>query len=147
MRPVKYLPIVGFAFALGLICHARADQKADANRVELAELKRARVKTAKECFEVTEAAYNAGTMTLDVLLTVSEKLRDSELTAANNNVEKLNALRANVERTKKIRDRIQALHKAAVRGGERDKTLYSELAYQDAEIALLSFIAALADGK
>jgi hypothetical protein len=147
MRPAKFLLIVGTTLAAGLICYARENQKADANQVELAERKRARMKTAKECFEAHEAAYNAGTMTLDVLLTVCEKLRDSELAAANNNVEKLNALRANVERTKKIRDRIQALHQQAARGGEGDKTLYSELAYQDAEIAILSFIAALPDGK
>jgi hypothetical protein len=146
MRPIKLL-IVGITLAVGLICYARENQKADANQVELAALKHARAKTAKECFETTEAAYNAGTMTLDVLLTVSEKLGDSELAAAKNNVEKLNALRATVERTKKIRDKIQALHQLAVRGGENDKTLYSELAYQDAEIALLSFLAALPEGK
>jgi hypothetical protein len=147
MRPIRILLIVGCTLAIGLICFAQEKQKADANQVELAKLKRARVKTAKECFEAHDAAYNAGTMTLDVLLTVCEKLRDSELAAANNNVEKLNALRANVERTKKIRDKIQALRLAIVRGGEQDKALYSELAYQDAEIALLSFVAALPDGK
>jgi hypothetical protein len=147
MRLVRNLIVGSFSIAICIACYAQQDGKADDNQAMLTQLKQDRAKTAKACFEATQAAYDAGTITLDLVLTTAEKLRDAELAVAKDDKQRLKSLRAHLERIKPIRDKIQALQRMGARGGEAEKALFSELAYQDAEIAVLSAMSAPAEPK
>jgi hypothetical protein len=147
MRSLRTLIIGSLSIAICIACYAQQQGNVDDNQAMLTQLKQDRVKTAKDCFDAMLAAYNAGTVTLDLVLTTGEKLRDAELAIAKNDKEGLKSLRTHLERIKPIRDKIQALQRMGARGGEAEKALFSELAYQDAEIAVLSAMAAPAEPK
>jgi hypothetical protein len=138
MRPTRIMLVGGFVLGLGLVSYGQPGQNAGEEEAKLVKLKRDRAATAKELWEATRASYTAGVTTLDVLLSAAERRRDAELSAAQNEVQKLQALRDHLERVKKVRDQIQTLVFQGGRGGEADKRALSELVYQDAEIALLS---------
>jgi hypothetical protein len=147
MQKLMFAVLAGTVLlACGVLSHAQQNKnaenkKADDNQAMIAQLKLDRVATARKCSEAYQAGYDAGTVTLEAVLAVYEKRRDAELAVADTDAAKLKALQAHLGRVKQIDKKIQDLFQRGMKGGEATKAALSELAVQDAEIALLTEMA------
>jgi hypothetical protein len=137
--------ILGALCLLLVICGAamlsRAGEDADTNQgpVEkrLAELLKERVTTAERAADATQAAFEAATVTLDVLIDAVNKLGQARFDAATSNAGRLEALEKQVDQLRKIEERILALYRIGARGGEAKDHAMAKRELQSAEIALL----------
>jgi hypothetical protein len=138
MHCTRLILACSFALVLGLVASGQQNQKENDNQAKLAQLKRDRMATAERLWAATRSAFNAGVTTAPVLIAAAERRRDAELAAAENDDQRIKFLRDHLERVKKIRDDVKQLAEQLKEGGTADKEALSELAYQDAEIALLT---------
>jgi hypothetical protein len=103
----------------------------------LQELLKERVTTAERAVEATQAAFEAATVTLDVLIDCVNKLAEAELAVAATHAEKLAALEKRVASLLRIEEKIQALFNIGGRGGEAKDYAMAQRERQSAEIALI----------
>jgi hypothetical protein len=138
MLYVKSLLACSLVIVMGLAAYGQDEEDRNENQKKLTQLKRDRVVAASRLWAATLSAYNAGTTTLDVLVSAAERRRDSELATAENGDEKLGFLREHLARVKQIRDKVKILFNQGQKGGEADKEALTEVVYLDAEIVILS---------
>ncbi len=79
---------------------------------------RALVDSAKQAFEATTAAYNAGTGTLDTVISWSNRWLAAELEIARSREEQLAAAQAHLERIGDLHNKVEALYRTGSNGGE-----------------------------
>jgi hypothetical protein len=104
---------------------------------ELNAALKARENWAEQALEASQAAYDSGTITLDMLIDSANELVTAELAVASTRIQKLAALEKHVERIASMEQKIAALYTSGSRGGEavQYRLINRELA--DAKIMLI----------
>ncbi len=104
---------------------------------KLRMLSEERVRWAARCLEATQAAHEAGTITLDVLLDASRRLRDAELETATSAAGRMAALKSHFERVFQYDRKIEALWNEGSKGGSAAEFAMVRVERQAAQIAVL----------
>ena len=94
---------------------------------ELASLLKEREALAKKFYVACTAAYNAETVTLDLLIGARRELLEAELDLATGSAAKIKVLERHVDLAKQVENKIEALYKAGARGGEVEKHMAAKL--------------------
>ena len=102
----------------------------------LQQLYKDREVLANHAFIATNVAYEAGTVTLDQLLTASNEWARAKLDLCKTKDERIGALKEHVAREKTIEGKIRVLAGVMAKGGEAEKVARSGFNRADAEIAL-----------
>jgi outer membrane protein TolC len=96
-----------------------------------------RVETAQLCFDATQAAYQAETVTVDQLITAMNNLVDAKLAVARTPQEEIAALEEHVKNTQNLEQKIKQLYDVGSRGGEADVYALAKFTRETAQISLL----------
>jgi hypothetical protein len=104
---------------------------------ELRTALKVRENWAEQSLEATQAAYDSGTITLDVLIESANELVAAELAVAATRAQKLAILEKHIERIAGMEQKIAALYTSGSKGGEavQYRLINRELA--DAKVMLL----------
>ncbi|HEX4144229.1 MAG TPA: hypothetical protein VHY91_12030 [Pirellulales bacterium] len=96
-----------------------------------------RVETARKTREAVDAAFQADTVAFGDLVTATNDLWNAELAAANTPEERIAAHRRRVINFRQMEQKIEALHKVGVRGGEAIKYGIARYNRESAVIGLM----------
>ena len=128
------------AVATGLVLLVALVGLTDAKTPGVAERDRLlaeRVATAKYELMVVRAAFEAETVTLDLVFEAAEKLAVAEAAMLNTPEAMIAVRQRHLERARQTEAKIEALFNVGARGGEAEKYAAAKLVRQSAEIALI----------
>ena len=94
------------------------------------------VEVAREGYLASSAAYNAMTITPDILIQSSQLLLKAEQRVAKSKQDQIAALRDYRDRIKHLKDKIEALYKVGARGGEAEAYFAAKYYFLEAEYLL-----------
>lgn len=129
--------VAGATLLYGQAQTAEADANKAALEQELTDTLKARAESALAAYEAMVAAFNADTVTFDMLADAARRLADAELAIAAKPEDDIAALRRNVERTKGWEATIKQQFDAGARGGEATNYFSAKRDRESAEIMLL----------
>jgi hypothetical protein len=135
-RVALLLALGGFTLTAATLLWA-ADDRAAALEKKLQLLLEERVATANRGVEANQAAYDSGTVTLDVLIKSRSDLAEARLAVAKGADERRAAIRELYQGYLQMEDSIAKLYKTGSRGGEANSMAMITVARQTAEIQLL----------
>jgi hypothetical protein len=152
-----FVPIALVCLLLaGASLTAAADEVRDRKIAELGKnitaLRAARLADAIRFAEASQAAYESGSITLDVVLDAIEKRAAARLAVATTASARLAAYEERLNQLQSMEQKVEALYKTGSRGGEEIHYRMIRCARETAEIALLEetleqFKAVQAGGK
>ncbi len=104
---------------------------------ELKATLKMRVQTAQLALEAMQAAFEAETVTLDVLMDASLKLAEAQVAVASKPEEEIAALQNCVERAKQTEANIKKLFEVGTKGGAAKDYYSAKRERESAEVAVL----------
>lgn len=120
------------------LCAAPQEDESKAElEKQLQRLLHERVATAERGKDAVQAAFEAETVTLDVLVEATNKLLDARLAIAATPAEEIDALEKRLESMQEIEQKIKVLYQFGIRGGEAKEYATMQRERQTAQIALI----------
>ncbi|HEY1785831.1 MAG TPA: hypothetical protein VGG30_09795 [Pirellulales bacterium] len=143
MRTHHFLGLISIVVLIAAGCGKNgsvlAAEKAEppSLNAQLRQLITARMQTARQTRDAVETGFQADTVLLGDLVTATNDLCNAELAAANTPEERIAAHKKRVAFFRQIEQRIEALSKVGVRGGEATKYATARYNRESAVIALM----------
>jgi hypothetical protein len=125
----------------GTLVYVLADEKKDFDvaemKTQLNEMQCKRVETAQLCFDATQAAYGAETVTASQLITAMNNLVEAKLAVARSPLEEIAVLEEHVKHAQNVEKKIKVVYDVGSRRGEADTYTLAKFTRESAEISLL----------